>query len=355
MRPARTLTLLTCCLLMQACTQIGPGTIPRDRFDYNSAITDSWKQQTLLNVVKLRYADMPMFVEVASVVSGYQFESSVSVGGTASSDSVQGDFLNFGGTGKYTDRPTITYRPITGSQFNRSFMVPIPPQAVLFLLQTGWSPTVVFPLTVDSVNGLRAQVAAGIHQREGDSDFYRIVQLLAAIQRSGAVGMRIQKKGNSDATVLFFHRESVPDEVRANIEELYRLLDLDESAREFIVTYGTVPKNRAEIAVTTLSMLQILIKLATLVDVPPEDVASGSTVPSLVSEGVDEERRLIRIRQGPERPGSAFAAVRYRNRWFWIDDTDFASKRVFTFVMVLFSLTETGGNEGLPLVTIPAG
>ena len=61
---------LVAILCLTGCMHIGPQTVPRDRFDYNSAIADSWKQQTLLNIVKLRYADMPLFVEVASVVRG---------------------------------------------------------------------------------------------------------------------------------------------------------------------------------------------------------------------------------------------------------------------------------------------
>ena len=69
-------------VVLNGCATIGPGTVPRDRFDYNTAIADSWKEQTLLNIVKLRYADMPLFVEVASVVSGYSLESAVNLGGT---------------------------------------------------------------------------------------------------------------------------------------------------------------------------------------------------------------------------------------------------------------------------------
>ena len=95
--------LLVGLLAFSGCTNLGPRTVPRDRFDYNAAILDSWKQQTLLNIVRIRYADMPLFVEVASVVSGYTLEGSVSVAGTFASDSaVQGDLFELGTEGKDT-------------------------------------------------------------------------------------------------------------------------------------------------------------------------------------------------------------------------------------------------------------
>jgi hypothetical protein len=57
--------------LVAACTSIGRGTVSHDRIDYASAIGNSWKEQTLLNIVKLRYVDMPIFLEVAQVIAGY--------------------------------------------------------------------------------------------------------------------------------------------------------------------------------------------------------------------------------------------------------------------------------------------
>ncbi len=193
-------------LWFSGCSHIGPPTVPRDRFDYNTAISNSWKEQTLLNIVKLRYADMPLFVEVASVVSGYTMEGSVNLNGTVSSESaVQGDFLALGTTGKYTDRPTITYSPITGAKFNENFMTPIPPKAVLFLTQSGWSANMIFPVVVESINGLHSRKAGGVHQREGDPEYYDLVRALTEIQQSGAVSMRIVKENDQkETTVLLF-------------------------------------------------------------------------------------------------------------------------------------------------------
>jgi len=64
--------------------------------------------------------------------------------------------------------------------------------------------------------------------------------------------------------------------------------------------------------------------------------------------------RLIEIHNSKNKPTDAYAAVNYRNHWFWIDDRDLKSKRSFAFMMMLFTLAETGEKENLPLITIPA-
>jgi len=99
-----------------------------------------------------------------------------------------------------------------------------------------------------------------------------------------------------------------------------------------------------------------MIQLATKIDVPPEHVAEGRTVPSMATEGhAAGYSELMNVHYSKERPADAFTAVKYRDYWYWVDDGDFKTKRTFAFLMILFSLTETGGKEGLPLVTIPAG
>jgi hypothetical protein len=109
---------------LNGCTSIGPSTVARDRFDYTTAISDSWKAQMLLNVVKLRYADAPVFLDVASVINQYGFQGTVGVSGSwfqNPADSLFGSASqNVTAQGIYLDRPTITYSPLSGEKFARS-------------------------------------------------------------------------------------------------------------------------------------------------------------------------------------------------------------------------------------------
>jgi hypothetical protein len=63
--------------VLVACQSIGPPQVVRDRFDYAEAISRSWKDNMLLNLVKLRYGDAPLFLDVSSVVEQYTLQGTV--------------------------------------------------------------------------------------------------------------------------------------------------------------------------------------------------------------------------------------------------------------------------------------
>jgi hypothetical protein len=99
-------------------------------------------------------------------------------------------------------------------------------------------------------------------------------------------------------------------------------------------------------------MLQIMSAFATFTDVPEQDLKDGRAIP--IAAGAANTTDQVKIASGKDKPADAYAAVHYRDQWFWIDDRDWRSKRALTAVMFFFTMAQTGGNEQLPLVTIPA-
>jgi hypothetical protein len=71
-------------------------------------------------------------------------------------------------------------------------------------------------------------------------------------------------------------------------------------------------------------------------------------------EGKSSRPPFVAIRSGTERPADAFTRIKYRDYWYWIDDQDFPSKRIFTFLTVLFTLSDTGQKIQEPILTIRA-
>ncbi len=61
---------------------IGPQIMPRERVKYGHAMAQSSREELLLNIVRLRYLELPHFLSVNSMVNQYSLESEVSAGAT---------------------------------------------------------------------------------------------------------------------------------------------------------------------------------------------------------------------------------------------------------------------------------
>ena len=341
-------------LSLSGCASFGPSSVDRDRFDYINAIASSWKQQTLLNIVKMRYADTPVFLEVGQIISGYQLQGTVTVAGSLNSASALGDILNLGSAGTYTDRPTITYTPLTGAHFIQMLMTPIPPPALFRLIEQGWPVDMLLQVGVQSINGVSNR-KGGARGSAADPDFATLLAAFQRLQASGVVGLRVEMSPETkqEGTVMVISRKELPPEVEADRKLVRKLLALRSDLQEFKVVYGSVAEKDDVVAVQTRSAFQILNLLGSTVEAPPEHIAERRTYPPFPEpEGAQSLPPLIRVHADNSLPDNAFAAVKYRDYWYWIDDRDFRSKSVFSFLMILMTLADTGEKVQPPVVTI---
>jgi hypothetical protein len=163
-------------------------------------------------------------------------------------------------------------------------------------------------------------------------------------------------KVDKEAVILLVIRGKQDPAMKALSEEVRRILGLDPKAGDFQVVYGAIPKDEKEIAILTRSILEVLIDVSADIEVPASDVQDQRVSSTFVEAVAGEKiRPLIRIQCSPEKPKDAFVSIPYRNFYFWIDDRDLFSKRIFSFLMFVFTLVETGEKGAAPIVTIPTG
>jgi hypothetical protein len=353
MRRLRPLAYGACAALLAGCSTVAPTQLKSDRLDFNRAVSDSWKEQALLNLVRMRYGDMPVTLEVASVISSRSLEAQLD----ASAAAVLGagsaaETLNIGGRTTVGNRPTVTFMPVAGDRFTRSMLTPIQPSAIFGLVQSGWSAEFLLRTTVHSINDVSQPIGAAAAVRGEDPEFTPLLQAMQKVQASGLLGIQVTKaeSGNGNATLLVFRRRAAQAQVAAESEFIRRTLGLSLEAKEFQLVYGVQPRNDHEIAVLTRSMFEIMVDMSSGVEPAAADLAAGRVRPAPSARAP-----LIVVRSGEQPPDDAFLAVRHRDAWFWIAGDDLSSRRSFTFLMLLLSLTETGGTGQAPLITLPTG
>lgn len=362
---------------LSACGPMGPGKLRNDQLEYSRALGDTQKHEMLLNIVRLRYADPPTFLDTTQVIAGYSVSKSISGGFYAYPATAVGNYLFGTGTMSLGESPTFTYQPVTGQQYAENVVRPISPTVIMPLSLGGLPIDTLLRLTAQSIDGLSNVRGLGAGPSGGGSvRFYLLLHDLRQLQIQGAMTIRITSEtptppdskkndgksdsngngGNSTGTERsYLVLTSTSDSNLLAIQaEVRRLLHLDPGAEEAEIVYGPYPKHPGkQIAILTRSMLAMLTQLAYEVEVPEDDIKSGRTPPTIGQIGIENRPEVV-IHSSREEPDSQYAAVSYNNTWFWISDRDFQSKLAFTMVQVLAALAATNHTAGA-VVTIPAG
>jgi hypothetical protein len=360
MNPKPLVAALGFAMALTGCKSVGPATVARDRFDYGDVLGESWKSQMLVNLVKIRYGDSPVFLDVGSIVAGYSFQRSYSAAASGNGESAGYPKGTAYGTasvgvgGTFNDSPTITYSPLQGAKFARALMTPIPTTALMNVIQTGFPVDQVLRLTAQSVNGLDNRRSLDLGVQPANPEFYALLRELRRIQNSGDIGMRLDNVGNDVVLQMVLRPKpaAAVDNARLNVT---KFLGLNPAGREFTVVYGAVQRTNTEIAILSRSIYQVLTDLSWSVAVPESDVekrvVTATPADDLSPDGTMPP--LIRIAESEERPKDAFVAIPYRGHWFSISDSDMASKRMFSFIRFLFTFVETDTKDTTPVLTIP--
>jgi hypothetical protein len=166
----------------------------------------------------------------------------------------------------------------------------------------------------------RAQTINGISNKKGgargraaDPEFGQLLAAIQRVQASGAVGLRteVSKETKQEATALSLGRKDIAPETLADQARVRKLLGLRPGLREFKVVYGALAENNDVIAIQTRSGFQIMVELASEIQVPADHAADRRTYPSSPGAG----RRAGRAPSaGSHSVGNVGAGRRIRGR-----------------------------------------
>jgi hypothetical protein len=400
---ARSVLMLAACLATSGC--VGPSAIQHTRIRYNEVYRDTNDEQLLLNIVRLRYADSPVFIDLPNITSQFELGGGASYPGKSAAATA---FGVAGITGR--DTPTLSYRPREGRDVARALLTPL--SAELFnLVNTGANTEQLLLMALNDINDVpNASRATTMVPRVPDdnSRFVEGVRLIAALLQRDAVELSIGTteesneasdpvpaarvggddllnaakdgyvyRARGDGKMTLVKREKNlflkirPAYVNApetrEMEQVFHLtpgltkykvkseLSEDSNSHEplAIVEAETIFLNMR-------SILQIMTFLSKGVCVPEEHVACGIVPSTLTPDGQVYDWTHItagnfQVSFQKKRPRDTEVTVFYRGYWFFIPKNDVNSRAVLAILEMLFSLQEAESINRGPLLTLPLG
>ncbi len=363
------LLIMAAVFVISGCAAQGAKRVPRDRFDYNAALAQSTREQMLLNIVRSRYLEVPVFLTVSSVLTQYEYDSSIGLGGIFESGSGTNDIFTGDTNLRFSERPTITYLPIEGQEFSAHLLSDIPYEILFATAQAGFPVDIFMRIGIQRLGAVENMSfgelpATGYidSKTQFESDFKklkrfkRMIELIFILSDREVIEVQqVEKDGKSES--YFVIAEEVPEDLRPMLGELRQLIGLT-NRNQFRITDRVTNIKDDEISIQTRSVMAMMEFVARGVEVPLEHLKDGWVIDyGLQNNEGEAAQGLIpfRMRSSKNRPENVFAAVRYKDNWYYIDHADITSKRCLSLIIVLFRLQAPTPSGAAPILTLPTG
>jgi hypothetical protein len=378
------------------------------RLRYNEVVRDTNDQQLLINIVRLRYADSPVFIDLPNITSQFEAASRGNyLGGTGNQF---GGHTNLGfGELTLRDTPTLSYHPREGREIAKSLLTPL--SADLFIVvNAGANLEQLLICAINDMNDVpNAPGATTLLPLvpEDNALFLRGIRLLASLRARDATelafgtteetdissdpiakssvsgrdllnaardGYVYRTRGDGQVTLLkrekgLYLRIRDPYVNSPEMEEVARIFRLVPGRRQYRIrselTEEANERRPSPLGSDTIysnlrSVLQIMTFLSKGVCVPEEHVRTGiaPTIPGPDGRPYDWTQVTggnFLVHAQKRRPRSAEVAVPYRGYWFYIAPDDVKSRAVLAILEVVFALQESDGKSVGPLLTLPVG
>jgi hypothetical protein len=393
------------------CGTFGARALERSHGPYNESILRVDEEQFLRNIVRLRYDEGPLTLNVGSIAAQYELSGTAEarpffIAPNPSNSNVI--FKTFtailpDALVEGANRPTISLDPATDSDSVRSLLTPISSDSLLVLAGTSWPVSTVLRIWVERMNGVPNAPSASGPPRDVPPDFARfrrIAELFqfaqenevfsikvedrltemsgplpaAAVTAAAAVeaakgGFEYQPQADGKTWALVRRDRHLVLEVNPatagtpEVAEMEALLNLKPGATRYeLIAGGGVPDPLRQptppspvLRLEPRSTAQAHYYLANGVEVPAEHLSAGVVQP--VPDAPEITRGLFEVHvcKGHKPPPCAYVAVKYRDYWYYIDDRDAASKATLALMLQLSRLDFARERKGKPLLTLPLG
>ncbi|MBT6662939.1 MAG: hypothetical protein HN885_01595 [Nitrospina sp.] len=327
-------------IILSSCTMYGPVFIKSERNQYNQAIQKTNDEQLLLNLVRLKYHENPLFMEVNNIASQFTLQNEIGLGATLQAGA-KGIFTP--STSTYVEeRPTISYSPLHGENFVKGVLTPITLKTIVLLFHSGWSIERVFKVCLQRMDKLKnAPSASGPTPKIAPktNKFFKAAKLLHEIQTQGGLEVTYRIFDGEPQLVIYISN-SFKNSPPAN--QFARLLNTNLGKMSYVFSSPSIKDNES-IDIVTRSLLGVMFYLSQAVEVPEQDVTEGKvavtkTVKGEVFNWAEITGELLHVYNSPSSPEDAGLKIFYRNYWFYINDSDLISKSTFSLLAQIYAL-----------------